>query len=149
MRRNGAVPLVADPFDGGSDRFIGDGHCVRICMDECIRIDDQRHVPLPKYQIVPLIRACRGGSDTLLLITIPGTGDGAGQEGGLDEPGTINAFPAVATPKIGCSQKECADGGGICGIGINLCQMGQRHKTSVDLCKFFCLARDLQLAAET
>tara|TARA_R110002074_G_scaffold106579_4_gene230291 strand:- start:15 stop:227 length:213 start_codon:yes stop_codon:yes gene_type:complete len=48
-----AVPLIADPINGSTKRFIRDGHGVRVGVDQRFCVDDKRHMTFPKKKIVP------------------------------------------------------------------------------------------------
>ena len=83
----------------------------------------------------------------MLLITVTGAGDAAGQQGRLHKTRTIYPPAAVATPKVGRAQKQGSDICRVIGNRPNRGKMDQRYETQCRLCEFACLCLHLHLAA--
>lgn len=95
-----------------ADGFQCDSHIARVCVDHQVWFQNKRDMPAPKKQVVALVGCAlwqRVAQQFLLLVTVTGTRNAAGQQGRLDKARTINAPTAVAAPKIGRADKQKSD----------------------------------------
>ena len=80
MRGDRPITPGFDPRDGIGDIFIAHRHRMRIGVDHCIGIHDQRHMAFPEQEVIVLIvtadRRAHGG---LLLVAVTGAGDAASE----------------------------------------------------------------------
>lgn len=78
MRRHRTIPLRLDPGYRALDRLICNRHVMRVCMQQHLSINANRHMAFPKQKIAALKTAGSRLPHILLQVAIPRTVHAAG-----------------------------------------------------------------------